>query len=260
MAFQTAGRVTQGFSAEELSQYHDDGFVVRRALFSPEEIRRFDARFVELIANPPGPPMQIMRDVMVVKGAVEPESDVHAVNKLFSFEDDPVLSAYSNHATLTACLASLFEESVFSVSTNVFNKPPGVDGRHPFHQDLRYYRIRPADAIVGTWTALRPATRDTGCLAVLPGSHKQGLLEHGYPDWEYVNHGFFSALDVDWSDRVHVVLEPGDTLFFHPLLLHGSGRNRSSDFRRAISAHFVAGSAESTGKPWRDNPLVRQVV
>ena len=40
--------------------------------------------------------------------------------------------------------------------------------------------------------------------------------------------------------RVHLEMEPGDTVFFHPLLLHGSGRNRSSGFRRAISAHYAS--------------------
>jgi phytanoyl-CoA hydroxylase len=35
-------------------------------------------------------------------------------------------------------------------------------------------------------------------------------------------------------------MQPGDTVFFHPLLLHGSGRNRSDGFRRAISSHYAA--------------------
>ena len=35
-------------------------------------------------------------------------------------------------------------------------------------------------------------------------------------------------------------MQPGDTVFFHPLLLHGSGRNRTSGFRRAISAHYAS--------------------
>ncbi len=252
--------MSEGLTEAELQHYEKQGFVVRRALFDADTVATFDARFAELVADPPGPPMQIMRDVMVAKGAVAPASTLHAVNKLFSFEADDVLFGYCTHAQMAACLHSLLGEEVFSISTNVFNKPPGVDGRHPFHQDLRYYRIRPAEKIVGTWTALRMATRQTGCLAVLPGSHKGGLLEHGYPDWEYVNHGFYAALDVDVSQREYVELEPGDTLFFHPLLLHGSGRNRSDGFRRAASAHFVAGDAVSTGsKPWRDNPLVRKI-
>ena len=35
-------------------------------------------------------------------------------------------------------------------------------------------------------------------------------------------------------------MEPGDTVFFHPILLHGSGRNKTQGFRRAISAHFAS--------------------
>jgi phytanoyl-CoA hydroxylase len=42
------------------------------------------------------------------------------------------------------------------------------------------------------------------------------------------------------APRVHLEMEPGDTVFFHPILLHGSGRNRTQGFRRAISAHFAS--------------------
>ncbi|XP_077658865.1 phytanoyl-CoA dioxygenase, peroxisomal-like isoform X3 [Urocitellus parryii] len=40
--------------------------------------------------------------------------------------------------------------------------------------------------------------------------------------------------------RVHLVMEKGDTVFFHPLLIHGSGRNRTQGFRKVISCHFVS--------------------
>jgi phytanoyl-CoA hydroxylase len=39
---------------------------------------------------------------------------------------------------------------------------------------------------------------------------------------------------------VNVEMEIGDTIFFHPLLIHGSGRNNSERFRKAISTHFAA--------------------
>jgi phytanoyl-CoA hydroxylase len=35
-------------------------------------------------------------------------------------------------------------------------------------------------------------------------------------------------------------METGDTVFFHPLLIHGSGRNNSKRFRKAISCHYAA--------------------
>ena len=41
--------------------------------------------------------------------------------------------------------------------------------------------------------------------------------------------------------RLHVEMEPGDTVFFHPLLIHGSGANRTEGFRKAISCHYANG-------------------
>ena len=34
------------------------------------------------------------------------------------------------------------------------------------------------------------------------------------------------------ANMVHLVMEPGDTVFFHPLLIHGSGMNRTNGFRK----------------------------
>ena len=76
---------------------------------------------------------------------------------------------------------------------------------------------------------------------MVPGSHKGGLVPHENMEWEHVNRGYFGAESVgEKTDRVHLEMDPGDLVFFHPLLLHGSGRNRSSGFRRAISAHYAA--------------------
>ena len=51
------------------------------------------------------------------------------------------------------------------------------------------------------------------------------------------------------TQRVHLEMEPGDTVFFHPILLHGSGQNRSSGFRRAISAHYASATCRYRAGP-----------
>ena len=57
--------------------------------------------------------------------------------------------------------------------------------RHPLHQDLLYFPFRPAERICGTWTAMEHVHRKNGCLVVLAGSHKDGILRtHKYPNWE----------------------------------------------------------------------------
>ena len=250
-----------GLSSAQLEAYERDGFILLEQLFDRGQLARWSRRFEDLVLGkvPAPEALVVMKDVMVVKGAVEPPTPLHAINKILSFEDDPVLWEYPSAEPLLAAVRDLVAPELVTISSNVFNKPPGVDGRHPLHQDLRYFALRPADKIVGTWTAIDRTTRENGCLAVVPGSHRTQLLEHGNPDWEHVNFGFFAASDVDPEARVHVEMAPGDTLLFHPLLLHGSGQNRSTGFRRAISTHYAAADCERPDMPRKRQPVMKPV-
>ena len=234
------------FSERELERYERDGFLVVDNFFAHADLEAFTDRFLAIVNEDVAPSegMTVMRDVMVVKGAVSPGSRAEAIAKIQDYENDPVLfERYARHAGLLDRVAQFTGPDIKSIHTMLINKPPNVDGRHPLHQDLLYFPFRPANAIVATWTALEPCTRENGCLVVVPGSHTGELLEHGNPDWEYLNLAYFGVKQSDSkAERVHLEMQPGDTVFFHPLLLHGSGRNRSSGFRRAISAHY-AGAA-----------------
>ncbi len=223
--------------------YWSDGYVVVRELIDAASLKTWRDRLDRIVEGSvePAERMLVMRDVMVAKGAVQPGSRQEAVAKLQDFEQDPVLYSYVTDERLLDCVERFVGHEVFSLHTMLINKPPNVDGRHPLHQDLLYFPFRPADKIVAAWTALEPVTRENGCLVVVPGSQKDGLLAHENPDWEHVNAAYFGAAGVGAdARRVHLEMEPGDTVFFHPELLHGSGRNRTQGFRRAISAHFAS--------------------
>jgi len=241
--------------------YWDNGYLLLPGLIDPESVERLEARFLALleerVPRPEG--LIVMRDVMVVKGAVQPASPVHEVNKILSFENDPELFAYALDARILGPVRALLGPDVQSISSNVFNKPPEIDGRHPLHQDLRYFALRPADGILGTWTAISPVQRENGCLAIVPGSHRLGLLRHRAPDWEFVNDGFQGAAGIDPESRVHVEMAPGDTLLMHPLLVHGSGRNRSSACRRAISVHYASQACSRPPGPRKRAPVIRAI-
>ncbi len=236
-------------TADERGRYQRDGYILFRALIDTDTLQRIDARFRDLVtgAVPTPEHLVVMKDVAFVKGDSEPKSSLHAVNKILSFENDPVLWSFATDTRVLEIARDLVGPELNTLSTNLFNKPPGVDGRHPLHQDLRYFALRPADGIVGTWTAMGHCTRENGCLAVIPGSHRGELAEHDLPNWEQVNFGFFAAQGVDIAARVHIEMGPGDTLFFHPLLVHGSGRNRSADFRRSISVHYASVACRRPG-------------
>ena len=247
---------------DQIQQYHEQGFLLLPGLIPRERLRAYEQRFLAFAGDdvPPAPGMKIMRDVMVVKGTVRPRTPVEAVNKLLQFEEDPELYGYTLEPALLAAVRSLIGVGdLYTVATNVFNKPPGVDGRHPLHQDLHYFRMRPAEKIVGTWTAFADTHRDNGCLAVVPGSHRGALLDHRYPDWEHLNSGFFGVGDAEVGKHVHVEMRAGDTLLFHPVLIHGSGQNRSDDCRRAISTHYASADCEAPDRDWRVGMRARRI-
>lgn len=93
------------------------------------------------------------------------------------------------------------------------------------------------------WTAMEKINKQNGCLVVIPGSHTGELLTHDYPKWEGgVNKMYYGIqdIDVEKSNLVHLEMEKGDTVFFHPILIHGSVTNRTQGFRKAISCHYAA--------------------
>ena len=126
-----------------------------------------------------------------------------------------------------------------------------LTSRHPLHQDLYYFPFRPAEKIICAWTAMEKIDRQNGCLVVIPGTHTGEFLPHGYPKWEGgVNKMYYGIQDYDIgkANLVHLEMEKGDTVFFHPILIHGSGANRTQGFRKAISCHYAASECRFTFK------------
>ncbi|KAI6233592.1 Phytanoyl-CoA dioxygenase [Aphelenchoides fujianensis] len=202
------GRV---LSAEQRLAYERDGFIVVKNCVPQYEIQRYLNRFKEICKGKNvGPEMTVMRDVSIKKS----QRDERTVTKLQDFNRDPP----SDTGKLTS--------------------------RHPLHQDLHYFPFRPADFITCAWTAMERIHRQNGCLVVVPGSHRtNGLLVHEYPKWEGgANKAYHGIQDYDPSiPRIHLEMNAGDTVFFHPLLIHGSGANRTDGFRKAISTHYANG-------------------
>jgi phytanoyl-CoA hydroxylase len=228
----------------ERARYDEQGYLVLRGLFSEAELAPWQARFAAIVDGEvaPAEDMLLMRDVMVAKGAVTPATPADGIAKIQDFHNDPVLfDGFVKHPRLLDLVTAFTGPDVKSIHTMLINKPPGVDGRHPLHQDLLYFPFRPEDRIVGVSVALERCTRGNGCLVVVPGSQRAGLLPHENPEWEWLNFGYFGARDVGAdTHRVHVEMEPGDTILFHPALLHGSGRNRTRGSRRMILAHYAS--------------------
>jgi len=232
-------------TTEQKEKYERDGFFVMRGLYDLNKIEAFRSHFQKICSGEADRgSMLVMRDV---KERMDPSIGERAITKVQDFKDDPVLFKYCQDPAVLAYVTNFTGPNVKAVHTMLINKPPdpgSMSSRHPLHQDLYYFPFRPADKIVCSWTAMERADRENGCLVVIPGSHKQPLLSHGYPEWEggvnKMYHGIQNLTEETLDKRVHLVMEAGDTVFFHPLLIHGSGSNRTNHFRKAIACHYAS--------------------
>lgn len=57
-------------------------------------------------------------------------------------------------------------------------------------------------------------------------------------------YGIQNMTDEMRAKLVYLEMNTGDTVLFHPILIHGSGANRTQGFRKAISCHYAASECE----------------
>ncbi|XP_039733339.1 phytanoyl-CoA dioxygenase, peroxisomal [Pteropus medius] len=230
-------------SLEQRKFYEENGFLIIKNLVSDADIARFRNEFERICRNEVKPTgLKIMRDVAIAKSEYTLNEKV--VTKIQDFQEDEELFRYCTLPEILKYVECFTGPNIMAMHTMLINKPPDTGektSRHPLHQDLHYFPFRPSNDIVCAWTAMEHVDRNNGCLVVLPGTHKGTLKLHDYPQWEKgVNILYHGIQDYDKnSERIYLVMEKGDTVFFHPLLIHGSGRNRTQGFRKAISCHFA---------------------
>lgn len=239
---------TDVLTLEQRKFYEENGFLVIKNLVSDANIERYRNQFERICRKEVKPlGLMVMKDVTIAKTVAE--SNERVVSKLQDFQEDPELFSYCQLPEILKYVECFTGPNIMAMHTMLINKPPDTGkktSRHPLHQDLHYFPFRPSNSIVCAWTAMEHIDRNNGCLVVLPGTHKGTLKPHGYPKWEGgVNKLFHGILDYDENnERVHLVMEKGDTVFFHPLLIHGSGQNKTRGFRKAISCHFASADCQ----------------
>ena len=140
-------------------------------------------------------------------------------------------------------------------------KEPHHEARFTWHQDLTYWGLTPKESVVSTWLALSPSTPESGCMKIIPGSHAQDILPHHdtFGADNMLSRGQVLAVEVDESQAVDLVLEPGQMSIHHPHLFHGSAPNRSDDRRIGLNVQYIAPYVKQVVGAWDSAMLVRGV-
>ena len=127
-----------------------------------------------------------------------------------------------------------------------------------WHQDLRYWGLDTHDLIT-VWLALSPATLESGCMRVLPGSHLGELMPHKdeFEADNMLSRGQEISVEVDESKAVSMPLNPGAASLHNGRLAHASTPNQSEDRRIGLSFHYMPTRTRQIVGDWDSAALVR---
>ena len=220
--------------------YAENGYYVAPDAFSAEEIAELRKETVQICAG----------DLGRIEGLnFEPrrpnESDDELLRRFlcvhFPHKISDLMFRTLSHPKIVEVLTACVGANVKCMQSMLFIKAAGKPGQS-WHQDEDYIPTRDR-SLIGAWIALDDATTENGCLWIIPGSHKPGIL------WDQQWHGdkrFDCMLEsvgfpYDDADSVPVEVKAGSVVFFNGYTLHRSFPNRAqTGYRRALVNHYMS--------------------
>ncbi|HTO68378.1 MAG TPA: phytanoyl-CoA dioxygenase family protein [Myxococcota bacterium] len=252
----------------EIAAFRSDGYFVRERVFAAAEleplraaVERVHASVVSASGAPAAGAVERIdgrrfQDVLgaCVKWEWDESAEIRSMEPFVHL--DPALDALPDDARLWAPAAALLGEARVALFTDKLNfKRPG-GAPFPWHQDSPYFAFEcgHVDRLVSVQVYLDDASPENGCLWMIPGSHRAGVLpglsERGVLGKLYTD----VARALAEAPRVPLAAPAGSAIFFHGDVVHGSQVNRSSGSRRAFVLTY-----QPSGHPQFRRPGVREV-
>ncbi|MEM7476118.1 MAG: phytanoyl-CoA dioxygenase family protein [Planctomycetota bacterium] len=210
--------------SQEIEQFQSQGYYLAKELFSNIE--------TELLSR-------FARADQQVQAKATSRSDAAGGTTTLSLSNDLEDNLYADvvrSKRVAANMGAFLGDEVYHYHHKMMLKEPLVGGAWEWHQDYGYwYDFGCLFPSMGScFIAVDRASKENGCLQVIPGSHHLGRMNH-------LKVGGQTGADPERVDAVlqrmpllHVEMNPGDALFFHGNLLHRSDQNTSLDPRWSL--------------------------
>ncbi len=241
-------------TAEQKAMYERDGYLVLDQLLSGDELapaREAMTQKVDQIA-----------DALIKAGKISDplvnEPFKYRLGKLFEGMTDADFLKYGrswrdrlpgyfilmSNPKIIDAVESLIGPEIYSNPVyNVRPKVPKVAaGAVPWHQDKSYWPDANSNPVITVWIPLIDSTHENGCLHIIPGTHRQKVID--YHQETYSGTGFLETnLDVverESKKRAIVALpvKAGSAILFNDRLLHSSTPNNSDHVRWSVDLRY----------------------
>ena len=212
-------------SDEQISQFHDDGYLIARGLFSNEEMEG-------LLAYAKGDQV-LIGESYVRSDSKGGETRLALRNDL---DDTSVYTAIVRSQRVAGTMTRLLEDEIYHYHHKMMLKEPKVGGAWEWHQDYGYWYENGClyPDMASCMIAVDRASKANGCLQVLRGTHKIGRVNHVKIGGQVGADPTRVEAALARHELVYCEMEPGDAVFFHSNLLHRSDQNNSEHSRWSL--------------------------
>lgn len=206
-------------TSEQSERYRDKGYIFPLPAIEPREAGDMRRRFDELRLR---------------HGGALPRSINTRPHLVLKWLDDLI-----RDPRILDPVESILGPDILCWASGFFAKGPGDGSFVSWHQDATYWGLSSND-VVTAWIALTPSTPESGCLRVVPGSHKRQLAHRDtFHGKNLLSRGQEIATEVEEADAGDIILAPGQMSLHHVLIVHGSQPNRSGDWRIGFTARYI---------------------
>lgn len=219
--------------------YRENGYWIAPKVLTEDEVELLREHHAKVIAGEYGtqrPPWS---------RNIEPGQPLSHIVKIDnSYWADSVIARYILHPLIGEMAARLTgARGIRLWHDQLLYKPPdtGAKGNVGWHQDYGYWQCADPPELLTAWLALDDVTEENGCMQVVPGSHKWGLLPEGNffeQDLETLQRRIEEVSGHPWR-TVKCEMPAGALSFHHCLTIHGSGPNLSQRPRRSWAIHLM---------------------
>ena len=215
----------------EKRTFEQDGFVIVRQFLSAgelSELRDNLDRYIREIV----PGLLDSEAFYVDRGRPETLKQLQRMGRDRFFRDSVQHSKWVGLAEASS--GNPFERS----SPNGLTSRPERDHVTPPHQDNYYFCFVPPN-VVTIWLALDAVDSENGCLRYVAGSHERGFRTHAKSKILGFSQGITDYTPDDFTREVAIVLEPGDAVAHHGMMIHRADANESAArHRRSFAIVF----------------------
>ncbi|MCC6197407.1 MAG: phytanoyl-CoA dioxygenase family protein, partial [Burkholderiales bacterium] len=172
----------EGLTSDEVARYGERGYHFPLTVFPQDEIEALYARYRQCAGD------------LVGRNNQKP-------HLLF-----PWLAELVRHPRILDPVEALLGPDLLCWSSQFFAKPARDPGYVSWHQDGTYWGLSSPD-VVTAWLALTPSTPQSGCMRVIPGTHREPVRhEDTFAADNLLSRGQEIAVEVDLRLAVDIVL------------------------------------------------------